>query len=371
MASMKNETKDNTKDFLESEVGQKLVLQEEETLRLDSKLFNDEAEKMKSKEEKFNLRRSFIQLFVGAETGLVIKNSRGQRDNSLQSAFRSELILKMGSEHPMSNREELWCPIHRSYFPTPIVTAGHLFPWKCGEATMQSIFGLSDSGYSELFKAENGILWSSQAEDRFEEGHFVVVPDVPDLPTEQQLDTWEASDPKEYKIKVLNPKHTKMQMIVYGKDITWAALDNERLEFKTSFRPRARYLYFTYCTAMLRRSFAGKHLEISRAELRKRFWGTPGKYMREGMLLGFVEEMGHDYNHLLDGAIKEEEAVIDATALVVANQSIQRTLKDDDDEEEESDSDDDDDEDNNDDKDDDKGDTELFLRRPCSFLVER
>ena len=148
IASIKNETKDNTKDFVESEAGQKLMLKEE-TLKLDSKLFHDEAEKMKSKDEKFNLRRSFIQLSVGAETGLGIKNSRGQRDNPLQSNFRSELILKMGSQHPMSNHEELWCPIHRNYLRALAVTAGHLFPWKCGEATMQSIFGLSDSVHSE------------------------------------------------------------------------------------------------------------------------------------------------------------------------------------------------------------------------------
>ena len=104
---------------------------------------------------------------------------------------------------------------------------------------MQSIFGHSDSGYSELFKAENGILWSKEAEEQFEAVHFVVVPDVPDQPTEQQLDTWEASDPKEYKIRVLNPTHPFMKRVVYGRDMTWAALDNERLQFKTSFRPRA------------------------------------------------------------------------------------------------------------------------------------
>ena len=361
IASMKNKTKDNTKDFVESEAGQRLMLQEK-SLKLDSKLFQAQAEKMGSKEEKFNLRRSPIQLFVGAETGLGIKNSRGQRDNSLQSAFTLELILKTGSKHPTSDNQ-LWCPIHRNYLPRPIVIAGHLFPWKCGEDTMQSIFGHSDSGHSELFKAENGILWSCEAEERFEAGHFVVVPDVPDQPTEQQLDTWEASDPKEYKIRVLNPTHPLMEDLVYGRgDMTWAALDNERLQFKTSFRPRARYLYFTYFVAMLRRSFGGKHLEVSRAELRKRFWGTPGKYMLEGMLLGFVEEMGHEYKHLLDGAIKEDEAVVDATAVFVANQCIQRSLKFDDDEEE-SDSDSDDDDDNNEDKDDNIGDAEVPWRR--------
>lgn len=368
IASMKDKTKDNTKDFVESEAGQRLM-QQEGSLKLDSKLFHAQAEKMGSKEGKFNLRRSFIQLFVGAETGLGIKNSRGQRDNSLQSAFRSELILKTGSEHPNSDYDMLWCPVLRNYFPKTYVTAGHLFPWKCGEDTMQSIFGRSDSGHSELFKAENGILWSVEAEQRFEAGHFVVVPDVPDRPTEQQLDNWEASDPKEYKIKVLNPTHPSMKKIAFlTGDKTWATLDKERLQFKTSFRPRARYLYFAYCTAMLRRSFGGKHLEVSRAELRKRFWGTPGKYMLEGMLLGFVEEMGHEYTHLLDGAIKEDEAVVDATAVVVANQYIQRTLKVDDDEEPDSDSDDDDD--NNNDKDDNTGDAELPWMRPYDFLNE-
>ncbi len=366
IAEMKNKTKDktkdNTKDFVESEHGYRLMLQEE-SFKLASKLFHAQAEKMESKEEESGLRRSLIKLSVGVETGMGIKNPRGPRDNSLQSAFRSELILKSGSEHPDSRRrEQLWCPILCNYQVSSSFRAGHLFPWKCREGTMQSIFGSSDSGHSELFKAENGILWSSTAEERFGKGHFVVVPDVPDQPTEQQLDTWEASDPKEYKIKVLNPTAELMTQIVIGTVNTiWAALDNKRLQFKTSCRPRARYLYFAYCTALLRRSFGGKHLEVSQAELGKRFWGTPGKYMLEGMLLGFVEELGHGYNHLLDGAIKEDEAVVDATAVFVANQSIQRTLKDDD--EEESDSDSDSDDDNNDDKDDNEGDAELPWRR--------
>ena len=369
IASMKNETKDKTKDFVESEAGQRLMLREE-SLRLDSKLFHAQAERMGSKDEKFNLRRSFLQLFIGAETGLGIKNSRGPRDSSLQSAFKSDLILRMGSEHPNSEYEELWCPIHCTYLQRRFVVAGHLFPWKCGEATMHAIFGRLDSGYSELFKAENGILWSGDAEDRFEAGHFVVVPDIPNQPTEQQLDTWEASDPKEYKIRVLNPEHPSMTRKVFLRGITWAALDNERLQFKTNFRPRARYLYFTYCVAMLRRSFGGKHLEFSRAELTKRFWGTPGKYMLRGMLLGFVEEMGHEYKHLLDGAIKEDEQVVDATAVVVANQCIQRTLKVDDEESDSDNDDDDDDDDNEDDENDNEGDIEMPLRRPCGFLDE-
>ena len=223
--------------------------------------------------------------------------------------------------------------------------AGHLFPSKCGEATMEAVFGPTDSGHSELFKAENGILWSSEVEKRFKGGLFVIVPDIPNQPTEHEVEIWEASDPKEYKIRVLDPSHMHMQDIVFETESTWADLNNKRLEFKTNFRPCARYLYFAYCAAMLRRSFTGKHLKASSADPREKekLWGIPGSYMLEGMLLGFVEEMGHEYEHLLEGAIKEDEAVVDMTAIIAANQHIQRTLKADDDEDSDSDSDSDDD----------------------------
>lgn len=81
---------------------------------------------------------------------------------------------------------------------------------------------------------------------------------------------------------------------------------------------------------MLRRSFGGKDLEVSSAKLRKNFWGTSGRYTLEGVLLGFVEEMGHEYKHLLEGAIEEDEAVVDTTAIAAANIHIIETLKTDD-----------------------------------------
>ena len=337
---MKSVTKDNTKAFLDSEEGQKLILQEQ-SLELDTKLYQAQAEKMRSQEEKSSFRRAFVDLCIGAETGLGIKNSRGQRDNSLQSNFVAELMTELDSRHPDPRSTAIWCPATGSYWPKHATTAGHIFPSKCGETTMAAIFGPLEGGQSELFRAQNGMLWSTEAEERFEGGHFVIVPDIADQPTQQDVDTWEASDPREYKIRVLNPDHHLMKCLVLDTGRIWADLDNERVHFKTNFRPRARYLYFAYCAAMLRRSFAGKNLETSRAELRKKFWGTPGRYMREGMLLGFVEQMERDYEHLLEGAIKEEDAVADITAIAAANTHIQETLKAEEDCDSESDSDDD------------------------------
>ena len=341
IASMKSVTKDNTKVFLNSDEGQKLILQEQ-SLELDAKLYQAQAEKMRFQEEKSSFGRTLMDPFIGAETGLGIKNSRGQQDNSLQSNFVAELMTKLDSQHPDTRSDAVWCPATGRYWDKGLTTAGHIFPSKCGETAMETIFGRPEGGRSELFRAENGILWSTPAEERFEGGHFVIVPDIVDQPTQQDVDDWEASDPREYKIRVLNPDDVSMKRLIFGTDKIWADLDNERMKFKTNFRPRARYLYFAYCAAMLRRSFAGKHLETSRAEPRKNFWGTPGRYMREGMLLGFVEELGNDYEHLLEGAIKEEDAVADITAIAAANTHIQETLKAEEDCDSESDSDDDD-----------------------------
>ena len=214
---------------------------------------------------------------------------------------------------------------------------------------MDAIFRRPDDGASELFRAENGILWSSEVEERFEAGHFVIGPDIPDQAEQKEIDSWEASSRKEYRIRVLNPRDAKRITKIFNTQRRWADLDHQRVQFKTDFRPRARYLYFAYCEAMLRRSFAGKRLEVSRAESGKRSWGTRGRYMREGMLLGFVEELGQEYEHLMEGVIEEEEAIPDKTALFAANAHVQDLLKAD-----ESEDDDDDDEDEDEDENEDE-----------------
>ena len=49
--------------------------------------------------------------------------------------------------------------------------------------------------------------------------------------------------------------------------------------------------------------------------------------MREGMLLGFVEELGHEYHHLLEDVTEEKEAIPDRTAVLVANTHIQEAME--------------------------------------------
>ncbi|KAL8889062.1 MAG: hypothetical protein Q9215_003602 [Flavoplaca cf. flavocitrina] len=73
---------------------------------------------------------------------------------------------------------------------------------------------------------------------------------------------------------------------------------------------------------MLQRSWNLEKKERAlKDKLGKPFWATPGRYMRERMLGALVEEMGHEYEGLLAGAI--EEGGSRDTLLCVATQQIQ------------------------------------------------
>lgn len=65
--------------------------------------------------------------------------------------------------------------------------------------------------------------------------------------------------------------------------------------------------------------------KIARSEVGRKYWGSRGPYVRKNMILGLIEEMGHEYDDLLEGAMAEEEGVEegpDKTAMLVANETI-------------------------------------------------
>lgn len=50
----------------------------------------------------------------------------------------------------------------------------------------------------------------------------------------------------------------------------------------------------------------------------RRFWGAPGKYSPRGMLKAFAEEMGLEYEQLLEGAMDESEPISEDSDLLLA-----------------------------------------------------
>lgn len=83
---------------------------------------------------------------------------------------------------------------------------------------------------------------------------------------------------------------------------------------------------------MLRQSYARESnmdaTDIRHQEVGKKYWGSAGPYMKRNMLLGFVEEMGHEYEHLMEGAMEADDDDGDdgdkptEVAVMLANESV-------------------------------------------------
>ncbi|KAL8837607.1 MAG: hypothetical protein Q9170_002450 [Blastenia crenularia] len=276
-------------------------------------------------------RRVFMTLFTTSSKGLGIDKSKTggpDRNGNIQNQFQKELIRVSQSKHPSSDNKSRWCPILGSYVPKGAMIGAHIFAYFHGSDLMSEIFG-ADAG-KELNTPYNGLYIFGEAEKRFDKGQFVIVPDIKDARSLAEVTLWNVSQPKSYKIRIIDHQAKGMGDLTNGEgSLRWRELEGKSVEFKSDFRPRARYLYFHYCVTMLRRSWnLEKKSEVLRDELGRLFWATPGRYIREKMLLALVEEMGHEYEELLSGAFREEDEVQrpeekDDTLLNAATQQIQ------------------------------------------------
>ena len=312
-------------------------------------LCNKQAERLStsSHDEASSLRRSYIRLFTTSKLGLgILGTGAGKRGSRTQSTFRKQLIEYYDSVDPEhAKRRLLWCPIIGDWVESVNLYAAHIFGYMNGQETMTASFGPTEE--AELWSPRNGLLISGTAEENFERGLYVIVPDIPENASVDEVSSWNMSEPKEYKIKIIDPTHPRIDSTVDRKTgSTWRELDNVRLRFRNDHRPRARYLYYHYCTQILRRAWnMDVQGEILKDELKKHFWGTPGKYVRQNMLRAFVEELGHEYERILDGAADNDgdEVESDPSLLSAAiNQIESSTQNPEDSDEEDTDEDDDD-----------------------------
>ena len=175
------------------------------------------------------------------------------------------------------------------------------------------------------------------------------MPNVGDLASFEDIERWQRSEPKEYKLKILDLTADLADELCIidpsGKkqgEKTWRDMDGSVLKFRSSCRPRARYLYWHYCLQVLRytwrehsrKSKFGPGGEvILKQEIAKKqlFWGTPGRYLPKNMLLAFVQELGHEFEYLLKGAGDDAEGTVDVQDVllgVAANQIKRGSLKD-------------------------------------------
>ncbi|CAI7622932.1 unnamed protein product [Penicillium viridicatum] len=167
---------------------------------------------------------------------------------------------------------------------------------------MDAIFGKTRP--EELFSPRNGLIMCSKIERYFDAGN------VQENAWVSTVKGWLVREPREYRVRLIDPDwEMKDRRISRGRELTYGQLEDRKLRFRSSFRPAARYLYFHYCVQILRmcwqHSSQGKSSQaaaILQAEKGKPVWGSAGRYLPRNMLLALIEEMGHEYSFVLDGA---------------------------------------------------------------------
>ncbi|GAB1200486.1 hypothetical protein APSETT444_009859 [Aspergillus pseudonomiae] len=240
-----------------------------------------------------SLRESFMNLFTSSRMGLGIATGMGPRDSSVQSNFRRNLLADYES---VGENGLVWCPIIQDWFHSDFMTASHLFSYRHGQATMDVIFGKVRP--AELFSSRNGLIMCSIIERYFDAGVMVIVPNVPERPTNSMLSNWIRQEIREYKFRII--------------DSSWDQLDRVlRRAWKVGPGQRAAF-YLT-------------------DELGKPFWGTPGRYIAKNMLRALVEELGHEFEHLMGGATLMSRGDDDLLLSTAAAQVVQVDGSDDDD----------------------------------------
>lgn len=322
----------------------------EAALKIEQKAYQKQAARQQviPDNEEHAQRKYFMRLFATSKRGLNIQSDQtglGQRDRKIQSRFRRKLIKACKPQNRDKRSQTFWCPILEVYAPEPRVRACHIFPRSAGQEDMDAIFGREDPDRREMNEIENGLMMTEDVEDMIDNGKLLIVPHISPNASTDEMNAWLLSSPKSYMIRILDPQHEEMQYYypyqIEKPEKTWAQLDSRQIFFRTTHRPRARYLYYQYCVTMLRRSWitAPQGETILKGELGQQYWGTRGPFMKKKMLLAMVEEMGHDYEDLLQGAAppdKQEDEHPDDTGLLCAISTIIASASKDSEQEEES-----------------------------------
>ncbi|KAL9584794.1 MAG: hypothetical protein Q9212_001896 [Teloschistes hypoglaucus] len=160
-----------------------------------------------------------------------------------------------------------------------------------------------------------------QAEKRIANGWMVLIPNLSETATDKELDHWAITEPKEYKIRIPDRDAEEMKE-------RWG-LDGQKVDFRNNHRPRARYLYWQFAVALLRKAYRGKHTEVNpiTSEFGKGLWGTAGPWIKKKYLLGFVENLGHNlqWENLLQAAVDDEveDCEADPAGVLQANKQLE------------------------------------------------
>ena len=109
----------------------------------------------------------------------------------------------------------------------------------------------------------------------------LIIPAAASLNCSNKSPSLRPSEPKEYKIRILNSQHPDMAKLVHAlvqeEKLTWRELNGANMEFRNEFRPRAQYLYFHFCLQISPLSWSYQQKRCHNAE--KRTWKNVLEYL--------------------------------------------------------------------------------------------
>ena len=212
---------------------------------------------------------------------------------------------------------------------------------------MTAIFG--PEARDELFSASNRLLLPTSIEAQFDSGMLTIVPAIKDPTSKAEVALWQNHNPHEYKINVFDDGRPALDKVPLNRNSTGGValafrdLHDRKLVFRGNFRPRARYLYFHYCCQVLRHAWnrGANAKSVPNMEEQKGVfaWGTVGKYMAQDQMRVFVEELGHEFEPLMENADvslnteADRHVLVDAAAQQIAISVKKSTGEEDEDEE--------------------------------------
>ncbi|QPC58003.1 hypothetical protein HYE67_000234 [Fusarium culmorum] len=251
--------------------------------------------------------------------------------SSLQTAFEAQMAKAYCPDPPTPGY--LWDPIlHVWRSPdSGQIKVSHLFPSRQANF-MNSIFGRD--AREELFSPCNGLFLHPLIEKALHCGYMAIVPDVEledtqpwwdisNLSQSIQVTEWEKLNVKDYRVIVLDGSGPQVRQLFayYGSDVykEWRFLDGRKLVFQNDYRPRSRYVWWTYLNTILhmvwRRDEASIkygwkiHLDLKRAA---QYWRTYGRYAKRSQILGIIEHICcEDAHDILNEGYEEDDGIED------------------------------------------------------------
>ena len=223
-----------------------------EACQKQAEIYERQGKRLKELSGESAVHRDFTQLFGSSPLGLGVTNLRSaQRDKRKQSHPRAESI-KLYDARLAPKKDILWCPILWQYRPG--AECAHIVPPRTSDGLFEAIFTIN-----EKMSPSNTMMMDGNVKALFDKYYLTIVPDV-DYRSPAQISLWMQSSPREYRIKVIQSNAKPMKQEPYANSSkTYADLDNEKLQFKSNFRPRNRFLYFHYAVSILKLSYSLKN----------------------------------------------------------------------------------------------------------------